>query len=140
MKRDVVADLKWGVRRGLIFTALLLVPAVLALLADLGRGGSNLLVIMFAYLIFGAASGTLLGYFRPLLKRRGGASVLGAAIGGVGVVLLMFAAPATAGHPDWGLVEVSGVVGAIFGAGLGWTLAKRAAYWRDVAKRRSERQ
>lgn len=66
-------DIRWGIRNGLGFTAILLAPAAAAFVLSGGRATqltpTEVGVIFAYYVSVGAVGGVLMGAFRPALRR-----------------------------------------------------------------------
>jgi len=119
-KRNLLNDLGWGARQGLLLTAIVFVPAFLIVASRVRQDLHRLLTVFASYLAFGLAAGLLVGLTRPLLNRRRPSVLVGAATGAVGLFILV--SVPTSDHPtarlDVGIVAA--LLGATAGALLGW--------------------
>jgi len=126
MKRPLaerwVLDLRWGLLRGLLFGAVAVAPATIALgmgLANAGDGGiAYFLKRVVGYCAFGAIGGLFAGIFRPHIQVRRGATVFGSFLGVLGFAVLRLSNPRESGFEPWDLGFL--LMGACAGAILGW--------------------
>jgi O-antigen/teichoic acid export membrane protein len=124
MRSDRRRDLMWGLRRGLLLSAFILVPATVAFGLEWLNGDKPdlplLLKYLVSYLAFGGTIGFLAGLFRKQIATRFGATAFGAAIGCVSTAGVLL----TLEREDLGFVPRAdlpiGVMGTVAGALLGW--------------------
>ena len=119
-RRDIGADIRWGIREGLILTAIVFVPAMLVVIFRQEESWLQFLQVLAAYLLFGAGGGALLGLLRPSLARRLGATLVGSLIGAVGLVALVCTPSGDRPFPGMVVALISAMLGIIAGALLGW--------------------
>ena len=137
--RHLVADVRWGIARAVLITALTWVPA---LLVFLGSGAvldrtqrSEFVRYASGYLLLAVAGGVVLGVGRTISARsRLGAAIVGAWVGAQSLVLGMGLSDSR--HwSEHGLLGVSAAIGVLIGAPLGLWFRARAAVWKARASK-----
>jgi hypothetical protein len=132
-RRSIAADLRWGVLRGLGFAGIISALAALAGLAAGEEGRATLATplgqMLAWYLGVGAIGGALAGLGRPLLRTGGGAAVLGAVVGALGLGSLVYLGE-PGGAPRPAVVRIGAALGVGVGAFLGWWMWRRERAWR----------
>ena len=107
---NLVRNLKWGLRWGLImavgFTAIGVVATILASFDQTPRNDPSLVSLVGFYFLAGACGGLLLGLLRPITRSKVGAMFVGTALAAVSLGLLARIYVVTDG---WTVVDTIGV-------------------------------
>ena len=108
-----VANIRWGIRQAVLLTAICFVPAGLYVLVSPNEA-VEFLKYLAGYLSFAVAAGVVLGLNRRRVRRRGGAMLVGAAVGVLGLLALLLI-PAESIR-DTTTATVAVALGALMGA------------------------
>jgi hypothetical protein len=129
----IAANLRWGISRALILTALTLLPATVVFLvsgAALRRADRHEFAgIAAAYAVLAVAGGVVVGLGRRMAEQsRVGAALVGAWVGAQSLLLGAFLAGSVRAQ-EKGLMGAFALIGALIGATLGLTIRMRARVW-----------
>lgn len=132
-RRDIPADLLWGMRIALGLTALLFTPAFLAVLFtpdELPAFGK----VLLAYLVFGCVAGAFAGLFRPSLRKEHGAIAIGCVVGIAGFLTILFLADGPQHYSLLTGVLVTATMGGVVGSFFGWWMLQRVKFWKRMGE------
>jgi hypothetical protein len=130
MRDGFADDVRWGLRTGgRLALACLAISFVLFLVQGPSSwrspDGADYLRVFWIYFGFGVTSGGFLGVFRPFSQSRFGSTFMGAVIGAIGFILVLFADRGTVIAPLAQSAQMIWPLGALAGGLFGWNTWNR---------------
>lgn len=122
-RQQLARDLRWGLRRGVFFSALFLLPETFAFLRRVPSNWKDAISFgktVVLYLSYGVAVGLAAGFWRERVVTRTGATAFGAFIGTLTVVGMLLVLGANGGRFNARVDPLAVLMGAISGAFVGW--------------------
>lgn len=138
-RRDgLLADIKWGMREGMILTGIMFIPALIIVALTKRTPVAGFWQVLVLYVVFGAGGGAMVGLVRPWISRVVVVSLVGALIGAIGFVLIVCVPREGQPFPGIDVAIFSAVLGALTGGITAAGAWKRNAERQESKERREE--